>query len=114
MTLLFDFYGALLTEKQQKCLAMHFSDDLSLSEMAAQLNISRQAAYDIIHRSEQQLEEYEDKLRLVERHRDSQDKLKGILDDLSALSAARALEGDALMQQITDGIKKLLDKSGEA
>lgn len=114
MALLFDFYGALLTEKQQRCLAMHFSDDLSLSEMADQLHVSRQAVYDIIHRSQQLLEEYESKLKLVERYHEEQDKLNVILDELNALSKAHALEDDARMQRIHKGVRKLLGKSGEA
>ena len=48
---LFDFYGALLTQKQQECLHLHLYDDLSLSEIGEELGISRQAAYDNIHLS---------------------------------------------------------------
>ncbi|MDF2928377.1 MAG: putative DNA-binding protein [Anaerospora sp.] len=66
--LLFDFYGALLTDKQQYCLEMHFLRDLSLSEIADELSVSRQAVHDISRRAEQILEEYEAKLKLVERY----------------------------------------------
>ena len=48
---LFDLYGALLTEKQQKCLEMHLFEDFSLSEIGEAMGISRQAVYDTIHRA---------------------------------------------------------------
>ena len=50
LSALFDFYGALLTEKQQECLKMHLFEDFSLSEIGEELGISRQAVYDNIHR----------------------------------------------------------------
>ena len=65
LSALFDFYGALLTEKQQECLKMHLFEDFSLSEIGEELGISRQAVYDNIHRSEKAMESYEEKLGLV-------------------------------------------------
>ena len=65
LSALFDFYGALLTEKQQECLKMHLFEDFSLSEIGEELGISRQAVYDNIHRSEKAMESYEAKLGLV-------------------------------------------------
>lgn len=85
LSVLFDFYGALLTDKQQECLRMHLYQDWSLSEIAAALNISRQAAYDMIHRCEITLEKYENKLRLIEKHDALQNALKDILSDIDLL-----------------------------
>lgn len=68
MNLLYDFYSALLTEKQRIFMELYYCDDLSLAEIAEQYNVSRQAVHDNIRRSEMQLEEYERKLRLLERH----------------------------------------------
>ena len=62
---LFDMYGMLLTEKQRRCLELHLFDDFSLAEVGEAVGVSRQAAYDIIHRSEQALEGYEEKLGLL-------------------------------------------------
>ena len=59
---LYDHYGTLLTERQQKCLELHFLQDWSLGEIAADLGVSRQAVNDILRRSEETLEEYEKKL----------------------------------------------------
>ena len=66
--LLYDFYGALLTDKQQYCFELHYLRDMSLSEIAGGLTVSRQAVHDILRRAEQLLEDYEDKLQLVSRH----------------------------------------------
>ena len=83
--LLFDFYGALLTDKQQYCLEVHYLRDLSLSEMAVELNVSRQAVHDILRRAEQLLEDYEAKLKLVERHQREQILLGEIYALLSSM-----------------------------
>ena len=45
---LYDCYGALLTENQQKCLELHYLQDLSLGEIAAELSVSRQAVNDML------------------------------------------------------------------
>ena len=66
-TMLFDFYGDLLTEKQREYYDLHFNADLSLQEIAEQSGVSRQAVWDIIRRAEQSLVEIEDKTGLVAR-----------------------------------------------
>ncbi len=68
INLLIDFYGSLLTEKQLTILRLQFFEDLSLSEIAEPLGISRQAVNDHIRRAIEMLEEYESKLRLLEKH----------------------------------------------
>lgn len=69
INLLYDFYGQLLTAKQQELIALYYQADLSLGEIAEQQKVSRQAVYDILKRSERTLEDFESKLRLVEKHR---------------------------------------------
>ena len=66
-TMLFDFYGDLLTEKQREYYDLHFNSDLSLQEIAEQSGVSRQAVWDIIRRAEQSLLEIEEKTGLVSR-----------------------------------------------
>lgn len=61
---LFDFYGNLLTEKQQRVMEMYYKDDFSLAEVAEHLNISRQAVYDTLSRTVYALENWEKKLNL--------------------------------------------------
>lgn len=67
MVLLKDFYGPLLTEKQQDVMSLHYENDWSLGEIADNMNITRQAVYDILKRAENALEEYENRLGLVAR-----------------------------------------------
>lgn len=65
MNSLFEFYGALLTEKQHSYLELYYGDDYSLGEIATEFDVSRQAVYDNIRRTEASLEEYEAKLHLL-------------------------------------------------
>ena len=66
-TMLLDLYGDLLTDKQRECYDLHCNEDLSLSEIAEQLSISRQGVWDNIRRAEMALTEYEEKTHLLER-----------------------------------------------
>ena len=65
--LLFDFYGELLTKRQQQIYTNVVLEDYSLSEVAEDLGISRQGVHDMIKRCNRTLEEYEEKLHLVEK-----------------------------------------------
>lgn len=65
-TLLYDFYGELLTERQQQVYESVVLEDYSLSEVAENLGISRQGVHDMIKRCNHTLEEYESRLHLVE------------------------------------------------
>ena len=65
--LLYDFYGELLTERQQQVYESVVLEDYSLSEVAEDLGISRQGVHDMIKRCNKTLEEYEQKLHLVEK-----------------------------------------------
>lgn len=64
---LFDFYQSLLTEKQKSYMSLYYLDDYSLGEIAEEYDISRQAVYDNIKRTETMLEEYENKLMLFQK-----------------------------------------------
>ncbi|MEC0229334.1 MULTISPECIES: putative DNA-binding protein [Paenibacillus] len=68
INLLFDFYEALLTDKQRTFLQLYFHDDYSLGEIAENFEISRQAVYEHIKRAELTLQDYEGKLQLVHKH----------------------------------------------
>src|SRR5690625_4042863 len=67
INMLYDFYSQLLTEKQQQYMELYYREDYSLGEIANLTNVSRQAVYDNIKRTEQLLESYEDKLHLYEK-----------------------------------------------
>ena len=64
---LYDFYGELLTKHQRSVYEMSINDDLSLSEIADSLSISRQAVHDILKRCDKLLSDYESRLHLVEK-----------------------------------------------
>ena len=64
---LLDLYGKLLTQKQQDVMSHYYCDNFSLTEIAENLNISRQGVYDAIKKSMTLLNGYEEKLRFMER-----------------------------------------------
>ncbi|MDP4162643.1 MAG: putative DNA-binding protein [Bacillota bacterium] len=64
---LYDFYQSLLTPKQQSYMSLYYLDDYSLGEIAEEYDVSRQAVYDNIKRTEAMLEEYEEKLQLFQK-----------------------------------------------
>lgn len=67
LSLLYDFYGALLKESQRRMFEASVLEDYNFSEIAQEEGISRQGAYDAIKRATRQLKEYEEKLGLVAR-----------------------------------------------
>lgn len=67
ISLLLDYYGNMLTEKQREVIDFYYNDDLSLSEIAENEGISRQGVRDAIKRAEAQLTEMEDRLGFLKR-----------------------------------------------
>ena len=65
ISMLYDFYGGLLPEKQNLFLKAYYEEDCSLSEIAQQYGISRQGVHDGIRKAEKSLREYEETLGLV-------------------------------------------------
>ena len=74
VTLLLDFYGNMLTERQREIMTLYYEDNLSLSEVAEELGISKQGVSDSIKRSEKTLYETETKLQLLRQHLESENK----------------------------------------
>lgn len=109
--LLYDFYGALLTDKQQECIEMHYIHDLSLSEIANEFSVSRQAVHDILKRAEQLLEEYEHKLKLVERYKFEYIIIQQLYDTINSMDI-KVQQLDQ-MQTVIDKLRCLLDCSKE-
>ena len=107
---LFDMYGMLLTEKQRRCLELHLFDDFSLAEVGEAVGVSRQAAYDIIHRSEQALEGYEEKLGLLRRLAKEHEELAAIGE---AIRKLRTEENDAAVEAVLQRISRLLGTQRE-
>ena len=82
--LLYDFYGPLLTGHQQAIYEANVYDNLSLSEIAEQENVSRQAVHDILKRCDKTLIEYEEKLQLIARFNRNRSRLKQLKEKLSS------------------------------
>ena len=82
MVMLYDFYGAALTEKQSRFFDLYYNEDFSLSEIAENENITRQGVRDAILRAENILKEMEEKLGLYERFLNFSDGLAKI-DELA-------------------------------
>ncbi len=108
LTLLFDFYGELLTEKQKQVFAMHYQDDLSLSEIGEELSISRQAVRDQLKRTEHILADYEEKLGLLKRFQEQKQAVRIMKDIMEDLEFSCISEADKAriekMKEIADAI----------
>ena len=78
MTMLFDFYGELLTDRQKEFFDLYYNEDLSLSEIAENEGISRQGVRDVIVRAEAAMQEIEDKTGLIRRFMQMQPKIAAI------------------------------------
>ena len=67
MTLLYDYYGEMLTQRQRQCFDLRYNQDLSLGEIAQELHVSRQGVYDNLLRAEALLRNLEEKTGFVRR-----------------------------------------------
>lgn len=92
ISLYLDYYGSLLTERRQQILHMVYDDDLSLSEIADEFSISRQAVHDNVQHGVKQLEEYEASLGMVEKNL----KLTASIDDI--LQDKKTLDDDLIQK----------------
>ncbi|WP_406565377.1 putative DNA-binding protein [Bacillus solitudinis] len=101
MNYLFDFYQSLLTPKQRKYMSLYYLDDFSLGEIAEEFEVSRQAVYDNIKRTEAMLEEYEQKLQLLDKF----ELRLGLLSKLRAVAESNATPEE--MKVLIDSLEKL-------
>lgn len=82
---LFDLYGAMLTEKQKNNFFLYYQEDLSLGEIAEEDEISRNAVYDNLKRTEKLLFTMEEKLGFLEKKKTIKEELKLITKDITKL-----------------------------
>ena len=110
-SLLYDFYGELLTERQREVLELYNEENLSLAEIAEEFGISRQGVHDALHKAQKALEDYEYKLGLVERFSATRDAISSIseeLDEAIDMAAAKATDSVAgKLEQIRSEIQQL-------
>ena len=102
---LLDFYGPLLTEHRREVLRLYCEEDLSLSEIAEQLGITRQGAGDALNKGRRQLSDYEQKLGLAGRYRALGEQAKRCMDALRGVRVEgedrqRIREAEAALEDI--------------
>lgn len=109
LSLLFDFYGELLKDHKKQIFEDYVLNDLSLSEIAEEQGISRQGVYDIVKRCSKELNEYENKLKLIEKF----EHAKAMVNDIKELS--RCIERELVQnpQGSLDKVKEIEKISDE-
>jgi len=105
--LLLDTYGVLLTERKREILDYYYNDDYSLSEISELTGISRQGVRDSIKKSEEEINGYESKLRIVEKHEKASELCECAIKKVTLLAqrkdsdvSGQACEVLALLEQI--------------
>ena len=103
-SMLYDFYGSLLSESQNEVMALYHEDNLSLSEIAEELSQTRQAVHYNLRKAEKALESYEEKLGLVASYKENRllaQKLFGIIDSAD-VAKPYADKIKQIIEQITE------------
>ena len=106
ISMLLDIYGNLLTEKQNELLDDYYNNDLSLSEIAENENITRQAVRDIIKKGERKLFEYEEKLLFMRKTINQEKQIQHILLNLNKIQRDSS---DKQVTNILEEVKKELN-----
>ncbi|HHU50805.1 MAG TPA: putative DNA-binding protein [Firmicutes bacterium] len=109
MGLLFDFYGELLTSKQKRVFSLYYMHNLSLAEIAEEEGTTRQAVHDLLQRTEKLLENWEEKLLLLNRFLQGQNLLQAVLNSFAKLAEAIPEQQRATKQyrEFTENLKEL-------
>ena len=106
ISMLWQIYGKLLTEKQYNVLNDYYNNDLSLSEIAENYNISRQGVRDILMKGEGKLFEYEEKLMFMKRTLNQEKKIEKVLLELTKIQKEYS---DKQIANVLENIKKELN-----
>ncbi len=105
ISMLWQIYGKLLTDKQYKVINDYYNNDLSLSEIAENYHISRQGVRDIIMKGESKLFEYEEKLAIMKKTQKQEDQIQLILSQLSEI---KDNSSDKKIEKILNEVQKEL------
>ena len=106
LSLLYDFYGALLKENQRRMFEGSILDDYNLAEIAEDENITRQGVHDAIKRACKQLREYEQKLGLVEKF----EKQKELVKNLHIILKGMNIGDEGELEEVYSIIDEILDE----
>lgn len=107
ISMLNEIYGKLLTQKQNEILDDYYNQDLSLSEIAENNQITRQAVRDILQKAEKKLNEYEQKLMLLKKEEEKEKKIKKILAELTNQKEKCNLETQKILEKIEKNLRDL-------
>ena len=103
-TLLYDFYGELLTEHQKEIYEDVVLNDYSFTEVAQERGISRQGVHDLIKRCNKILQDYEDKLHLVEKFL----SIKGQIQDIECtIRSSERVDKEQLTGKLEEILRQL-------
>ena len=105
ISILCQIYGKLLTEKQYQVLNDYYNNDLSLSEIAENLQITRQAVRDNIKKGENKLFEYEKKLGIMKKTVESQEKIAEVLSEITTIETKMT---DKEIAEVLEDVKNKL------
>ncbi len=111
INMLYDFYGQLLTAKQQEILKLYHEDNYSLSEIAEELGITRQGVHDTVKKAEKALHEYESKLGLVGKFLATEESVAAIDSEIDLL-VQENLGNKPLLEKLKQ-IKSIIDQINE-
>ena len=103
-SMLYDFYGALLSDAQRDVMALYHEDNLSLSEIAEEIGQSRQAVHYTLKKAEAALKEYEDKLGLVKTYKERKKQADRVAELISGsdMSLADKAEASVLLEMLAE------------
>jgi len=105
MGMLLDIYGSMLTKKQYELLNDYYNNDLSLSEIAENNHITKQAVSDIIKKGENKLFDLEEKLLIMEKMMKQEKMLQEVLSELSKIEETSS---DKKIEKILNHVRKEL------
>ena len=109
ISILLDTYGKMLTEKQYKLLDDYYNNDLSLSEIAENENITRQAVRDNLKKGENNLFEYEEKLGFMKKAIMQEEKIEIIISELTKLEGSvQDKEKSKILQDVKNKLNGLV------
>ena len=106
ISVLWEIYGKLLTKKQYEFIDDYYNNDLSLSEIAENNDITRQAVRDIIKKGEKKLFDYEEKLKMMKRMLNQEKKIEKILSELTKIQNNYS---DKEIANVLENVKKELN-----
>lgn len=109
VTMLYDFYSELLTQKQRDIFELYYLKDFSLSEISEEYSISRQAVQDLVKRTEKILNDYEQKLSLFSKYMKQKEALNKIISKINSINYNQDYTLKNQLNEIKSNITTLLD-----